>query len=181
MRRGFHHGLRVLVLTGIFVGIGVIPGRAQEAPKVGFVNIQRVVVGSKRGKEVLAKLQAEKDAKQREIEAEEKEVRRMEADLEKQRSVLSEEARKERERAIRDRTRDLRRTVEDLNRSFGEREQDLQQQLLREVTEVVRTYGKDKGFLLILEVRAGGVMYGNESADLTNEVIAAYDASTGKK
>lgn len=180
MKRGFSHALTVLVLAGVLVGVGVIPGGAQTA-KIGFVNIQRVVVGSKRGQEVLAKLQGEKDAKQREIEAEERKVLQLEADLEKQRSVLSEEAKKERERTIRDRRRDLRRTVEDLNRSFGEREQDLQQQLLREVTEVVRTYGKEKGYLLILEVRAAGVMYGSEGADLTDEVIAAYDASVGKR
>ena len=180
MRRGFSRALTVLVLAGAFVGVGVIPGRAQTV-KIGFVNIQRVVVGSKRGQEILSKLQAEKDAKQREIEGEEKKVRQMEADLEKQRSVLSEEAKKERERAIRDRRRDLRRTVDDLNRSFGEREQDIQQQLLREVTEVVRTYGKEKGYLMILEVRAGGVMYGDDAANLTNDVIAAYDASGGKR
>lgn len=180
MRRGFPKTLTMLVLTGIFGGAWAIPVGAQTA-KIGFVNLQRVVVGSKRGKEVLAALQAEKDTKQRDIEAEEKKIRQMEVDLEKQRSVLSEDAKKERERSIRDRTRDLRRTVEDLNRSFAEREQDVQQQLLREVTAVVRTYGKEGGYQMILEVRAAGVMYGSEGADLSDEVIAAYDASMGKK
>lgn len=179
MNRAFPHVLTVLMLAGILVGGEVIPGEAQGI-KIGFVNIQRVVVGSKRGKDVLAKLQAERDAKQREVEAMEREVRQMEADLEKQQSVLSEEAKRERERAIRDRTRDLRRTVEDLNRFFAEREQDVQQQLLREVSAVVITYGKEKGYLVIFEVRAAGVIYGDELADLTNEMIAAYDASMGK-
>jgi len=179
MKREFPHVLTVFVLAGTLVAGGVIPADAQGI-KVGFVNIQRVVVGSKRGKDVLAGLQTERDAKQREVEAMEKEVRQMEADLEKQQSVLSEEAKRERERAIRDRTRDLRRTVEDLNRFFAEREQDVQQQLLREVGAVVSTYGKEKGYVLIFEVRAAGVIYGDESADLTNQMIAVYDAGMGK-
>ncbi|MFQ5989820.1 MAG: OmpH family outer membrane protein [Candidatus Methylomirabilales bacterium] len=176
MRRGFPNALTVLVLAGVFAGAWAIPAGAQTA-KIGFVNIQRIVVGSKRGKEVLAKLQAEKDAKQREIEAEEQKIRQMETDLEKQASVLSDAARKERERTIRDRQRALRRTVEDLNRSFSERERDIQQQLLREVTAVVNAYGKEKGYFLIIEGVRAGIMYHNEAADLTDEVIAAYDAS----
>jgi len=180
MRRGFPYALTGLVLAGVFVGAGVVPVRAQTV-KIGFVDLQRVLVGSKRGKEVLANLQAEKDAKQREIQAQEKEIRQIEANLEKQRDALTEDARKDREREIRDRTRDLRRRVEDLDRSFSERGRDVQQRLVQEVATVVRDYGKEKGYLLIMERQLGGVMYGSEAVDLTDEVIAAYDASVSKK
>lgn len=180
MRRRFPHALTGLVLAGVFVGAGVVPVRAQTV-KIGFVDLQRVLVGSKRGQEVLANLQAKKDAKQREIEAQEKEIRQMEANLQKQRDALTEDAKKDREREIRDRTRDLRRAVEDLSRSFTERERDLQQRLIQEVAVVVRAYGKEKGYLLIMEKRLSGVMYGSETVNLTDEMIAAYDASVSKK
>ena len=180
MRRGFPYALTGFVLAGVFVGAGVVPVRAQTV-KIGFVDLQRVLVGSKRGQEVLANLQAEKDAKQREIQAQEKEIRQIEVNLEKQRDAITEDARKDREREIRDRTRDLRRTVEDLDRSFSERGRDLQQRLVQEVATVVRDYGKEKGYLLIMEKRLSGVLYGSEAVDLTDEVIAAYDASVSKK
>ncbi len=176
MGRKFVHRVTLLVVAGIFLGADLAAVDAQEV-KVGFVDLQRVLVGSQRGQDVLAKLRAQKEAKQREVEAEEKEIRQMEADLEKQRSVLSEAARRERDREIRKRRRNLGRTVEDLNRDFGEEERDLRDQLIREISTVVRKYGKEKGYLLIMEARAGGVMYGNDAADLTNEMIAAYDAS----
>jgi outer membrane protein len=180
MRRGFPYALTGLVLAGVFVGAGVVPVRAQTA-QIGFVDLQRVLVGSKRGQEVLANLQAEKDAKQREIQAQEKEIRQIEVNLEKQRDAITEDARKDRDRGIRDRTRDLRRMVEDLSRSFTERERDLQQRLYQEVAVVVRAYGKEKGYLLILGRRVSGVLYGSETVDLTDEMIAAYDASVNKK
>lgn len=178
MRRGLAYGLTLLILAGVFLGADAPPLGAQTV-KLGFVDLQKVLVESQRGRDVLAKLRAEREAKQREIDAQEKEIRQMEADLEKQRSVLSEIARKEREREIRKRRRDLGRVVEDLNRDFSERERELRDGLIREIATVVSAYGKKQGYLLILEVRAGGVMYGNDAADLTNEVIAAYDASKG--
>jgi len=178
MMRGFSKRLTLVVLAVIFVGADATPLRAQEG-KIGLVDLQGVIVQSKRGQEVLAKLQTEREAKQREIDADEKKIRKMEADLEKQRSVLSELAVQEREKAIRSLARDLRRTVDDFNREFGERERGLRGQLLKEISAVVRSYGKENGYLLIMEIRAGGVMYGNEAANVTKGVVAAYDASVG--
>lgn len=178
MMQGFPRRVALLVGLGVFLGAGAPPVKAQGA-KIGFVDLQRVVIESRRGRDLLSKLQAERDVKQREIEAQEKKIRKMEADLEKQRSVLSENAMKDREREIRNQQRDLRRVVEDLNREFSERQRDLQAQLVQEVATVVRSYGKEKGYLLIMEVRSGGVMYGNEAADLTTAIIARFDASKG--
>lgn len=176
--RGLANRLMVLGLAVIFVGADAPPVGAQ-APKIGLVDLQRVAVESKTGAVLLDKVRGERAAKQREIDAEDKKIRKMEADLEKQASVLSEAAKKEREKAILDRARDLRRRVEDLNREFTEKERELRNRMVLEIAEVVAAYGKENGFLLIMEVRAGGVMYRAPAADVTKEVIAAYDARTG--
>lgn len=176
MRR-FATRLLLLGLAVIFAGADARPAGAQAA-KIGLVDLQRVVVESKKGQEVLAKLNAERGAKQKEVDSEDEKIRKMEADLAKQASVLSEAARKEREKGIRERALTLRRKVEDLNREFTEREREIRGRLIREIAEVVAAYGKENGFLLIMEVRAGGVMYGSPTADVTKEAIAAYD---GKK
>lgn len=180
MIREYPNRLRMLMLAAVLVGTGVAPLNAQEV-KIGLVDLQRVLVESERGQEVLSKLKAERDAKQKEIDAKEKEIRQMEADLEKQRSVLSESARRERERVIRKRQRNLRRTVDDMNRDFTEEERDLRDQLIKEIAEVVRNYGRENGYVLIMEIRAGGVMYGSEEADLSKKLVAAYDASVNAK
>jgi outer membrane protein len=121
------------------------------------------------------------DAKNRDLDAQEKKIRQMVADLEKQQSVLSEAARKDKEKAIQKAKVDLNRTAEDLNREFGERERDVRQQLVREVTTVVQDYGKKNGYVLIIEVRAAGVMYSSEGADISKEIVAAYDGGGGSQ
>ncbi len=180
MKRGMSRGLALLVLATLFCGVDVAPVGA-EAVKIGLVDLQRVLVESKKGKEPLAKLKADMDAKNRDLEAQEKRVRQMEADLEKQQSVLSEAARKEKQKAIQKAQVDLSRTVDDLKREFGERERELRQRLVREVATVVQEYGKKNGYVLIMEMRAAGVMYSSDGADISKEIIAAYEGGGGSQ
>jgi len=49
------------------------------------------------------------------------------------------------------------------------------------VTTVVQDYGKKNGYVLIIEVRAAGVMYSSEGADISKEIIAAYDGGAGSQ
>jgi len=180
MRRGMSKGLALLVLATLLCGVDVAAVGA-EAIKIGLVDLQRVLVESKKGKEPLAKLKADMDAKNRDLEAQEKRVRQMEADFEKQQSVLSEAARKEKQKAIQKAQVDLSRTVDDLKREFGERERELRQRLVREVATVVQEYGKKNGYVLIMEMRAAGVMYSSEGADISKEIIAAYEGGGGSQ
>src|SRR3970040_21418 len=178
MRRGISKGLPLLVLVTLFFGVDGSPVGA-EAVKIGLVDLQKVLVESNKGREPLAKLKADMDAKNRDLDAQEKKIRQMVADLEKQQGVLSEAARKDKEKAIQKAKVDLNRTAEDLNREFGERERDVRQRLVREVTTVVQDYGKKNGYRLIIGVRAAGVMYSSEGADISKEIIAAYDGGGG--
>jgi outer membrane protein len=180
VRREIWKGLPLLVLATLLCGVNAAPVDA-ESVKIGLVDLQRVLVESKKTKEPLAKLKADMDAKNRDLDAQEKRVRQMEADLEKQQSVLSEAARKEKEKAIRKAQVDLSRTVDDLKREFGERERELRQRLVREVATVVQEYGKKNGYVLIMEMRAAGVMYSSEGADISKEIIAAYEGGGGSQ
>jgi outer membrane protein len=173
-------GLPLLVLVALFFGMKGAAGAA-DTVKIGLVDLQKVLVESKKAREPLTKLKADMDAKNRDLDAQEKKIRQMAADLEKQQSVLSEAARKDKEKSIQKAKVDLNRTAEDLNREFGEREREVRQRLVREVTAVVQDYGKKNGYLLIIEVRAAGVMFSSEGADISKEILAAYDGGGGSQ
>lgn len=53
--------------------------------------------------------------------------------------------------------------------------------LLRDITVVIRDYGKEKGFTLIIEKGQSGVIYGHDAADLTKEILDRYNARRSKK
>jgi outer membrane protein len=55
--------------------------------------------------------------------------------------------------------------------------------VLQEVSGIIEKIGKERGYYLIVEKRGAGVIYASTEADLTDEVIRAYDreAPKGKK
>lgn len=150
-------------------------GAAQENTlKIGFVDVQKVLNESARGKEAKGRLEKERDAKQQEIRGKEEEIKKLEADLQKQGAVLSEAARKERQEAINRKVRDLRRLFEDFNRDLQKRENELLNEVLREIRKVIVAYGKEHQYTLILEAQSG-IIYASQGADLTDEVLAGFN------
>ncbi len=165
------------------VGMLMAPGSwaADPAVKVGFVDIQAVISQSTEGQAARNKVAAEAAERQKDISAKEAEIKQMDAELQKQAPVLSDAAKKDREEEIRRRLRDLKRLTEDFNRDLAKREAEFINELLRDVSAVIRDYGKDKGFTLIVEKGQGGVIYGSDPADLTKEVLERYNARPSKK
>jgi outer membrane protein len=157
-------------------------GWAADPPsKLGFVDIQAVISQSKEGQAAMNTVKIEAAEKQKEISAKEAEIKQMDTDLQKQASVLSEAAKKEREEEIRRKLRDLKRITEDFNRDLAKREGEMVNDLLRDLTVIIRDYGKEKGYTLIIEKGQSGVIYGNDAADLTKEVLDRYNTRRPKK
>ncbi len=170
---------------GVVAAAGMLmasESRAADSPvKVGFIDIQAVIAQSKEGQAARNKVAAEAAEKQKEISAKEAEIKQMDAELQKQSPVLSDAAKKEREEDIRRRLRDLKRLTEDFNRDLAKREAELINDLLRDVTAVIRDYGKEKGYSLIVERGQGGVIYGSDPSDLTKDILERYNARSSKK
>ena len=170
---------------GVVAAAGMLmasESRAADSPvKVGFVDIQAVISQSKEGLAARGKVAAEAAEKQKEISTKEAEIKQMDAELQKQSPILSDAAKKEREEEIRRRLRDLKRLTEDFNRDLAKRETELINDLLRDVSAVIRDYGKEKGYSLIVEKGQGGVIYGSDPADLTKDILERYNARSSKK
>ena len=154
---------------------------ADPPVKIGFVEIESVISQSKEGQTARSRLAAEAAEKQKEISAKEAEIKQMDAELQKQAAVLSDAAKKEREETILRKVRDLKRLGEDFNRDLGKREGELLNDLYRDLAGVIREYGKEKGFTLIVEKRQGGVIYGSEVADVTKAILERYNSRSSKK
>lgn len=175
-------GRRWLGLVAAAAMLMASESRAADSPvKVGFVDIQAVIAQSKEGQAARSKVAAEAAEKQKEISAKEAEIKQMDAELQKQSPILSDAAKKEREEEIRRRLRDLKRLTEDFNRDLAKREAELVNDLLRDVTAVIRDYGKEKGYSLIVERGQGGVIYGSDPADLTKDILERYNTRSSKK
>jgi outer membrane protein len=74
--------------------------------------------------------------------------------------------------------------ADDYQRDLVRKEQQLLAKVQQELAGVIERVGKQRGYYLIVERRGASVLYSVPEADLTDEVIRAYDqesAAKGKK
>ena len=152
--------------------------QAADALRLATVDIQKILVESKAGKQAQAKVQAERDLRQKELTSREEEIAKLQKDFEKQASILSEPARKEKQEAIERKVRDLRRIYDDFNRELQKKESELIRDLLKVLTVLIQDYGKQKGYTLILERGQSSIVYAADQIDLTKEILTLFDTKT---
>jgi len=183
------------VILGIVLGLSMVHRvQAQQALKVGVVDLQTVLDSSTRGKsakdrlkDLGAKLQEEIKTKRELKDRREDELQRMRTEIRSQGLVLSEQARSAKEEDFRTKARELKRFIDDTNRfiedstqEFREREIRETQRLLGDIRKVVQEIGKQENYTLILEGNesAAVVLYFGKTIDLTPKVIQRYDQSS---
>ena len=172
--------IRALIGVGALVTF-VAAGVEAAATRIGVVDVQKVLVRSVAGVAAREQLEREKATMQKDVDTRRGEVEKLREELEKKGLVLSADAKREKEETLQRKVRDLRRLSEDLDKELQRKEQALTQRILQELTSLIEKIGKERGFLLIVERRGAGVIYGDAEADITEEVIKVYDQERGKK
>jgi outer membrane protein len=169
------------VMVGMLVVFGLGTGAQAAGTKVAYVDVQKILVRSVAGAAAREQLEREKVTMQKEVDNRRVEVEKLREELEKKGLVLSAEAKREKEEAFQRRVRDLRRLTEDYQKELERKEQALTQRILQDLTGVIERYGKDRGYLMILEKRGASVIYGDVEADVTEDIIKVYDQEKAKE
>src|SRR4030095_289628 len=87
----------------------------------------------------------------------------------------------EREKATMQKEMDNKRNeLEKLGEEREKKESVLLEKGLQEVSGVIDRIGKDRGCYLVMEKRGAGVIYAAAEADLTDDIIRAYDQQAPK-
>ena len=173
-----------ITAVGLIVGglVAALVGPADAAgTRIGYVDIQRVLVRSVAGVAAREQLERERVTMQKDLEARKTEIDKLREELEKKGLVLSADSRREKEEVLQRKVRDARRLGEDLDKELQRKEQLMVNRIGQEVVVVIERLGKDRGFLLIMEKRGAGVIYGDPEGDMTEEVIKLYDQEKAKE
>jgi outer membrane protein len=146
---------------------------AQTALKIAVVNVPRLLEEAPQAKAAMQALQDEFSPRQREMASQQKDLKAKEEKLQRDGAVMAENERRNAEKDLREGQRDLARKqneyVEDLNVRRNEELGKLQRSLLQEV----QTYARSSGYDLVV---GDGVLFVNESLDITPQVLSALQA-----
>ena len=167
---------RSSILVGFVVIILAValPAAAQQL-NIAVIDVQRVVTESDPGKEALQKLKELQDAKIDEGRALQQELTSMQEQMSKQRFTLSEERLAEMNKQMEDMQIALQRFQDDAERELDEARRRELGGLEGRIIPVINEIGVERGFTLIFNKFQSGLVYADDTVDITDDVILRFN------
>ena len=170
------------VMLALAMAVGV-PAWGTEL-KIGVVETQKILDGTKSGKKIKDSLAEYVKVRQKLLEQEEEDLKKMQDDLVKQGAVLSPEAKKEKEESLRRRMLEFQRKYDQLNQEVQAKKKEVLEEFNKTIEQIVGSIADKEKITLVMEKSGNGsgsgIIYSHPSLDLTERVIKELDAKGAK-
>lgn len=145
--------------------------------KIGVINIQSALIGTKDGQKAAQELETKRAPKAKEFEKRQADIRQLQDSLNRGGNAMAETAKNELMRTIDAKTKAFNRDLEDWQAESEQDQQKILQELGQKMMVVIDKYAKDNGFSLILDVSNPNtpVLYASTAIDVTKEIVEMYD------
>lgn len=148
---------------------------AAEQYKIRVVDIQKVQNKSKSFQRAAAILREKLNTKQKRLDEEKRKILKMEEEIKKQSMVLSLDAREDKKREFAKQKRYYKYLYEEFRQEVKDAEIEATKRVSKGLEKVVQGIADKEGYVLIFERRTIGLIYYDDSLDITDQVIKAYD------
>ncbi len=152
----------------------------QSDSKIGIINVQKVVMESKAGKEAREAFERDLGNKRAVLRVKEEDLKKLEAALKEQAVKLTPEERRKKEEEFAQGLKELQRLKQDLEDELKKKDRDLSSSMLKEIFEVTQKVGQEKQFTIILQ-SGPQIIYRDKTIDITDEVLKRYDSLHSKR
>ena len=169
--------IRQCLFASVFA-LAVSTLQAQTAPaKVGTINIQAAIVGTKEGQKAAGELEAKFLPRRKVLDGKQAEIQGMRDRMSKISNTASAEERDRLARDIDTRTKAYNRDIEDAQAESEQEQGRVLNDLGGRMMQVIDKYAVEKGFSMILDVSSQQtpVIWASTATDVTADVIAMYD------
>ncbi len=139
------------------------------------IDVQRVVTESDPGKQALQKLKELQDAKIDEGRALQQQLSTLQEQMSKQRFTLSEERLADLSKQLEDGQIALQRFQDDAERELDEARRRELGGLEGRIIPVINEIGAERGFTLIFNKFQSGLVYADDTVDITDDVILRFN------
>ena len=185
MKRFAIAAIFTLSVFGLVVA-GGSAGAADKILSIATVKVQEVLAKSVVGQAGQKTLQAKADSFQKDFQKEQDDLAELQKQIEMKSSVWSPDVRDEKEREYQRKLRALQTRSDDAKYELRQMEKKVMEPILKDLNDVIGDIGKKKAYTLIM-VDEGkglasrvGLIYADDSLDITDQVIKELDAKTKK-
>ena len=145
--------------------------------KYAFVNIQRIANESAEGKVATTRVAALNQQKVNELNERNKQLQAAQQKLDQGGSVLNANTVAQLQKDIERQQIDIQRFTEDAQQDVQNLQAQLQDDFQRKLTPIVQQVAIDRGLHMLFSVADSGLVWGDPSLDLTEEIIVKFDAA----
>lgn len=164
--------MKKMILT---VALALTAGFANAQSKVGYVDVQKAIQATSAGKNAKTVLDGEYGKRKKELDKKKADIEKMNQDLEKKKSVLSEEVMGKKQMELQEEMMKFQKTVAENQMEIQKKEKELVEPILDKMRKTIEKVAQEKGFSLVIEKGAQNVLFAQKDADLTDDVIKAFE------
>jgi outer membrane protein len=166
---------RSSLLLGVVAILLTVALPAAAQVNIAVIDVQRVVTESDPGKQALQKLKELQDAKIDEGRALQQQLSGLQEQMSKQRFTLSEERLADLSKQLEDGQIALQRFQDDAERELDEARRRELGGLEGRIIPVINEIGAERGFTLIFNKFQSGLVYADDTVDITDDVILRFN------
>lgn len=145
--------------------------------KIGVLDMKRLQQRSARFQTIREELKKKYNSLQKRLDTEKEQIQKLEQDLQKQSMMLSLDAKEDKEMELGKMTRHYKYMVGEVTQEMKDAEFEATRKVGKDIEKIVEKIGKKEGYTVILEQGTVGLIYYNDTIDITSQVIKAYDQS----
>ncbi len=153
------------------------PAQARVA-KVAVIDVERILLESDRGKKALSEIEAVRKQKEQEASAKQKEIADLRQKIQDGQLSLSKDKLADLNKQLQDKVIAMQRYQDDAGRDLAKKRDEVLDQIEKSVFPVINKIGAEAGYTLIFNKYRSGLVYADDSVDITEQVIARYNQST---
>jgi Skp family chaperone for outer membrane proteins len=179
------------------VALSTLSGVAQTAPapaapaaapapqaipaKIALIAFEQAVVATNEGQRSVLEVQKKYEPKKAQIEAMGQEVESLKKQAAALPATTADDERASRARVIDTKEKQLSRDAEDATAAYNADLQEALGKVAQKVSGVMRDYCQKNGFTLLLDVggQSSNVLWANQSTDVSQAVVTAYNTTSG--
>ena len=161
----------------MMISIAAFSAQAAEL-KIGYVDLQKIVVLSDQGKEANKTLESIEQAKNALINEKVNEIKKIEEELTKQGAVLNPETKEKKQADHEKLMMDYQKMRRDRDEELKKNETEFIQKIVLDVKKLLAKIAEEEGYAAILN--EAGIAYIRPDADLTDRVLKMFNETSAK-
>lgn len=165
----------ILGATVILASMTVKVYATDTVSKIGYIDLQKILLQSDEGKKAKAALEKEFAARKKELNQKKQELENLQKTLESQSSLLSRDALVEKQADFIKKRDQFLKLVQQYDEELQKKDSELTKKILLQLQDIITEIGKKGNYSLIIEKSQGGILYAPESEDLTDKVMQLFN------